>query len=44
MLRSRAQASNEFGHLVLQQSESSDIRVQPSRDRGCLRVQVRYRS
>ena len=43
MLRSRTQADDEFGHLALQQSESSDIRMQPRGDRGCFRVQVRHR-
>jgi hypothetical protein len=34
--RSRAQANNEFGHLPVQQSECSDVGVQPSGDVGCL--------
>jgi hypothetical protein len=44
ILRSRTQASSQSGHLALQQSESSDIRVQPNVDLGCLRVQTRDRS
>ena len=38
MLGRRTQAYNEFGHLAVQQSESSNIRVQPSEDLGRLDV------